>query len=94
MLIEIIPSWRKDKKWAAIFDDHSTVHFGAKNYEDYTIHKDPERKKKYIQRHQKNEDWTNPYKAGTLSRYILWEYPDLKKAISEYNKRFFSDQKY
>lgn len=88
MLIEIVPSWRKGKKYAAIFDDYKTVHFGAEGYEDYTIHKDPERMKRYIKRHSK-EDWTNAYSPATLSRYILWEYPDLNDAISAYNAKFF-----
>jgi hypothetical protein len=27
------------------------IHFGGKNFSDYTIHKDDERKKRYIARH-------------------------------------------
>ena len=55
---------------------------------DFTKHKDEERKKNYIQRHEVNEDWTNPYKAGTLSRYILWNKPSLEDSIKDYKKRF------
>lgn len=64
------------------------VHFGAKGMSDFTKHKDEERKKNYIQRHQVNEDWTDPYKAGTLSRYILWNKPSLEDSIKDYKKRF------
>lgn len=81
-----------NKKYIAIFyNDNGDIikktHFGAKGYEDYTIHKDDKRKERYINRHKK-EDWTNPYKAGTLSRYILWEYKNINKAIKEYKKKF------
>lgn len=93
MLLQVVNSWRMDKKYAAIFDDHNTIHFGAKNMSDYTIHKDDERKNRYIARHEKNEDWTNPYKPGTLSRYILWEFKSLPDAVKQYNKRFFDNKK-
>jgi hypothetical protein len=89
MLVKLIPSKNKNKKWTAIFSNHQPVDFGAYGYEDYTTHRDPERKKKYIQRHRAREDWANPYKPGTLSRYLLWEYENLEQAIREYNRRFF-----
>jgi len=92
-LIDIQPSPNKEKKYRATFyspsqKDFLHIDFGAKGYEDYTMHKDSERKKRYIERHKKNENWNNPLTAGTLSRYILWEYTDLNKAIREYKKRF------
>jgi len=67
--------------------DNKKIHFGAKNMSDYTIHKDDNRKQNYINRHQKRETWgeINP---GSLSRFILWEYKDLDKAIKEYGNRF------
>jgi len=36
------------------------------------MHGDKERRSRYIQRHQRRENWTDPTKPGTLSRYILW----------------------
>lgn len=83
---------RRDKKWKATFYDSNMrrirdVNFGAAGYEDYTIHKDPIRKERYIARHQ-NEDWENPMTPGALSRWILWEYPDLDYAVSEFLQRF------
>ena len=38
-----------------VSDFHPSVHFGAKGMSDYTIHKDDERKYRYIMRHKKNE---------------------------------------
>lgn len=92
-LIKIEKSKNTTKKWTATFheprtDDYIHVHFGSAGMSDFTIHKDPDRKDRYIARHKKNEDWNNPLTAGALSRYILWEYPDMKMAIKEFKKRF------
>jgi len=90
--VKITESNRKDKKLKAVFKDKEgkikTIHFGAKGYEDYTIHKDDKRKERYISRHQKNEDWTKPDTAGSLSRFILWNKKTLKNSINDYVKRF------
>ena len=68
------------KKFRVIFQDGTHVDFGAKGYSDYTIHKDPERKSKYILRHKKTENWTNIKTAGFWSRWLLWEKPSLTAA--------------
>ena len=89
-LVSIKPSTAKGKKMTAVFNidgKKKTVQFGASGYSDYTIHHDEERKKRYIARHR-NENWKDPTKAGTLSRYILWEYKTKQKAIKMYKKRF------
>jgi hypothetical protein len=82
MRVEIKPSKLKTKKFTATFYDGKkkvkTTHFGAKGYSDFTIHKDP----------KKNEDFEDYMSAGSLSRYILWEKPDLQKSIAFYKKRF------
>ena len=71
-----------------------TVHFGAKSYSDFTIHKDIERKKRYLLRHKKKEDWNNPLTAGALSRFLLWNKPTLAASIKDYKKRFGISLKY
>ena len=63
------------------------VSFGAVGYSDYTIHKDPIRKERYITRHQKHESWNNLMSPGALSRYVLWEYPNLGEAQKAYKKK-------
>jgi len=86
----ITKSKLKNKKYTAfLYIDGKYVrlwHFGAMGYEDFTTHRDPIRKKRYIARHS-NEDYSqiNP---GSLSRYLLWEYPDSKKAIEAFENRF------
>ena len=71
----------------AIIDDKKTVHFGQ-NASDYTIHKDIERRDRYIARHQKNEDWNNYSTAGFYSRWITWNKPTVTESIRDTNKRF------
>jgi hypothetical protein len=67
------------------------IRFGAVGYEDYTIHKDPMRKKRYIIRHKDRETWYGkdaPLTPGCLSRWILWNKRTLQASISDFKKRF------
>lgn len=92
MKVVIKPSTRKEKKFMAIFYDKGkkikTTHFGAKGMSDFTIHKNPERKERYLNRHRRRENWEDAFSAGALSRWILWNKPTLKASISDYKKRF------
>jgi hypothetical protein len=97
-LVKIVKSPKKEKKLMAVFDlgkgKTKTVHFGAKTYGDYTLYhkKDPElareKRKQYIARHSATENWRSPATPGALSRYVLWEKPTIRSAISAYKKRF------
>lgn len=92
-LKSIRPSHRPDKKWDATFQRSDgtifTQPFGQKGYSDYTKHKDPLRKERYIARHKRmHEDWNDPTRAGTLSRYILWNKKTFKASLKDYRKRF------
>jgi len=91
--VEIRPSTQKTKKLMAIFYDDNgkkikTTHFGSAGMSDYTIHKDKERKERYLDRHRKRENWNDPMTAGALSRWILWNKPTLQGSIRDYKKRF------
>ena len=74
-------STNNNNKLDAYFPDKK-ISFGAAGYSDFTIHKDPERKNRYIERHKKNENWNNPETAGYLSRFILWNKPTIKQSIA------------
>ncbi len=88
-LIKIVPSVKKDKKYDAHFSDGTVTHFGAKGYSDYTIHKDRERRARYIKRHSANENFDAFKTAGSLSLWILWgPSTSLRENISFYKKRF------
>ena len=88
MEVIITKSKKKDKKFDAIIDGKKTISFGAKGYSDFTQHKDPERKQRYLNRHKKNENWNDPKTAGFYAKHILWNKPTIQESIKETNKQF------
>ena len=92
MKVEIKKSTKPDKKLMAIFTQNGkkigTTHFGAKGMNDFTIHKNKERRERYITRHKRDLRTGDPTRAGFLSMYILWgDEPDLNASIRNYKKR-------
>ena len=93
--VSLIKSGSRDKyKFKAIVHrkdgTSKTVSFGDKRYSDYTKHKDPDRKRRYIARHKTNENWKKSgiETSGFWSRWLLWEKPSLTEAISSlYEKK-------
>ena len=85
---ELSRSNLSSKKYKIQTPDGKTIQFGQAGASDYTLHKDPERRDRYIARHQSRENWTNLDKAGTWSRYILWNQPTLEASIRDMEKRF------
>lgn len=61
--------------------------FGAKGMSDYTIHKDTERRNRYIKRHTKDLRTNDPTRAGFLSMYILWNKKSYKSSLADYKRR-------
>jgi hypothetical protein len=90
MEIIIKKSRKPDKKLDAVIDGKKTVSFGAKNYSDYTIHKDDERKNRYINRHKKNEDWglSGIDTAGFYAKNILWNKKTIKESVDDLNRKY------
>lgn len=88
-LISIEPSGRQNKKYMALFSDGKTVHFGAKGYDDFiSTPGDIKKRESYLKRHAPRENWGDPQTPGALSRWILWEYPNLQISIREFKRRF------
>lgn len=96
-LVSVVPSYSTKYKYIATLrhgETETTVRFGAKGYGDYISYYKQDRnlaeqkKSAYIARHSVNEDWSDPFKAGTLSRYILWNLPTLRASIADFRKRF------
>ncbi len=100
-LDEVDTSSRKNKKLYAKFrffgpvrDDvniltepyYKTIHFGDDRYQDYTIHKDENRKNLYHKRAVVHHQ--DPLNAGTLSLYILWSYPSIERGIQYYKTSY------
>lgn len=90
--VKISKSTNPKKKLMAIFYDNGkkkkTTHFGAAGMSDFTKHNDEDRKKRYLDRHRKNENWNKYMTAGSLSRWVLWNKKTLKASIEDYVKRF------
>ena len=92
-LLDVRKSDRSDKKLVAEFETEKggtkKVHFGAKGYSDYTVHKDPKRRENYIARHKKNENWNDPTTAGSLSKHLLWgDSTSLQQNLKAFKKKF------
>ena len=87
--IYLAKSSRADKKYM-VYVDGKVTHFGATGYSDYTRHKDPERKQRYITRHQARENWTKSgiHTAGFWSRWLLWGEPTIPASIKAIERKF------
>lgn len=69
--VQIEPSTRKSKKYMLLKPDGKWVHFGYYGMEDYTKHKDENRRDAFRSRNRK---WAHQYKYSPayLSYYLLW----------------------
>ena len=86
MEITISKSKNPKKKYDAKVNG-KTISFGASGYSDFTQRKDKDRKRRYINRHKKNEDWANPMTAGFYAKAILWNKDTVKASFVDINKR-------
>jgi len=83
-------SRRKDSKWVAThLHTNLNVHFGRREYGDFTIHKDPARRKAYIKGcTEKDQDWEDLSTAGAWSRHLLWEKESMQEAAKAMEDKF------
>ena len=71
-------STRKNNKYMATLPGGKKVHFGSSQYPDYTIHKDKERRDKYLSRAMKIKNkqgeltHNKPESANYWSTKLLW----------------------
>lgn len=78
------------KKYEITFEKNGKMYvrkFGAAGMSDYTIHKDKERRERYISRHKKDLRTNDPMKPGYLSMYILWNKPSINASLADYKRR-------
>lgn len=89
MEVILSKSSKSDKKFMVKIDG-KTVHFGAKGYEDYTFHKDENRKNNYISRHKAREDWSKSgiKTPGFWALHILWNKPSFRESVKDTAKKF------
>ena len=93
MQVVIQPTKSKNKKLEAVIDGRKTVPFGQKSASDFTLHKDPERKARYINRRKgMNEDWTKSgiNTAGPYSKHVLWNKQTIQKSVNDLNQKYRS----
>jgi len=84
----IKPSTRKGKKWMVRVDGR-LIHFGSASHDDYTIHHDKERRRRYSIRH-KNDNIHDENKPGFWAYWLLWgPYTDIQKNFN-YIMRYFN----
>lgn len=86
-MYQLIKLNNHNKKYLVITPEGKRIRFGDSRYEDYTTHKDRRRRENYLKRHSK-EDHTDLTKAGTWSRYILWEKKTIREAIKHMQDLF------
>ena len=89
MNIIIKKSDKNDKQIMALIDNANTnkkIHFGAKLYEDYTLHKDDKRKKSYLSRHR-YDNYTNVNYPSFYATNLLWNKKTLKESITATNEK-------
>lgn len=85
----ITPSTRKDKRYQATFNNGKIIHFGLRGGNTYIDHGDKIKRENYIKRHAVNENFSNPYSASALSRFLLWgDYTTLEQNHNAYMKKF------
>ena len=71
-------STRKNNKYVATLPIGKKIHFGSGQYPDFLIHKDKERKERYLARAKKIKNkqgeltFTNPESANFWSVNLLW----------------------
>jgi len=81
----------KTKRYKVVITDgdkKKTIHFGSKLYENFTMHKDNERKYRYIDRHKKREDFQDPYTAGFWALHTLWNKPTIQGSLNDIKRNF------
>lgn len=70
--VDVRLSTRRDKKYMILNPNNNKwVHFGHMGYEDYTIHKDEDRRERFLKR---NHDWahSDKYTPSYMSYHLLW----------------------
>lgn len=91
-LLRIEPAQNPKKKWRAVFQSDTKekhTEFGDSKSEDYTQHRDKERRDRYRKRHEKDLKTNDPTRAGYLSYYILWgDSTSMKKNIQDFKVKF------
>jgi len=89
-IVYLRKSTRAGKKYM-ITVNGKTTHFGAAGMSDYTKHKDPDRKRRYLARHKGGNEKLGKSGIGTAgwaAATFLWNKPTLAASIKDTERRF------
>jgi hypothetical protein len=90
-LISVEKSQNKNKKYVAEFnlgDKTKKVHFGYSPMQDYTTHRDKQRRENYRARHYTGKD-AKPDTANALSYHLLWgDSISLRENIKSFKSKY------
>jgi hypothetical protein len=80
---------KPNKKFFVITKDNKKLYFGQAGTQHFTEgHLDETRRRAYINRHKKNENWNNKDSAGFWSYRYLWLYPSYKEAYENIKNKY------
>jgi hypothetical protein len=78
-----------NKNFYVITNNNRRLYFGDPRYEHFTEgHLNETRRRAYMNRHKKNENWNNIDSAGFWSYHYLWQFPTYKEAYENIKKIF------
>lgn len=88
MNIEISKSHKQDNTRMAVIAGKKTIHFGSSAQSDYTKHKDPERKARYIDRHKEKRKLGKTLVLILLGscQKMIWHKPTIEASIKDLNQ--------
>jgi hypothetical protein len=70
-------------------DGSKTVHFGDSSYTDFTKGASEQQKKRYLQRHAKEDhSISNALSPAFLAKNILWNKRTVQASVRDLNKRY------
>ena len=69
--VDLYFSSSKNKKYMVFDEEGKKVHFGSIHHEDYTKHRDKQRRENFRNRNKKWKD-ADKYTPAHLSFYLLW----------------------
>jgi hypothetical protein len=70
---DLTVSWRKNKKYAVLYDGR-WIHFGDNRYEDYTTHRDSHRRRSYRRRSSRIRSRSGKYTYRDPNYANFWAY--------------------
>lgn len=69
----LVSSWRKNKKYAVLYNGR-WIHFGDNRYEDYTTHRNLNRRRSYRQRSSRIRSRNGKYTYRDPTYANFWAY--------------------